>query len=76
MSAKLKKMSFEEAMIKLEEIVTRLENADVPLEEAMAQFQEGIQLSQYLKQTLDNAEETITKIVKENGELIDLPPKS
>lgn len=34
-----KKMKFEEAMQQLEEIVTNLERGDVPLEEALDQFQ-------------------------------------
>ncbi|MBS4751062.1 exodeoxyribonuclease VII small subunit [Granulicatella sp. zg-ZJ] len=60
--------SFEEALKELEVIVQQLERADVPLEEALKQFQKGIELSQYCKQTLENAEKTVTKLVLENGE--------
>ncbi|MEG0497071.1 MAG: exodeoxyribonuclease VII small subunit [Carnobacterium sp.] len=67
MSAK-EKIRFEEAMQQLEEIVTNLERGDVPLEEALDQFQKGVGLSKICKETLQNAEKTLTKIVKENGE--------
>ncbi|SUP53149.1 Exodeoxyribonuclease 7 small subunit [Weissella viridescens] len=43
------KPTFEENLTKLEQIVTQLEKGDVPLEEALAQFETGIQLSQTLK---------------------------
>ncbi|MEK6189617.1 Exodeoxyribonuclease VII small subunit [Carnobacterium alterfunditum] len=62
-----KKMKFEEAMQQLEEIVTNLERGDVPLEEALDQFQKGVSLSKFCKETLQNAEQTLTKIVDENG---------
>ncbi len=38
-------LSFEDAMLKLEEIVEKLEEGDVPLEKAINHFQEGMQLS-------------------------------
>lgn len=62
-----KKLKFEEAMQQLEEIVTNLERGDVPLEEALDQFQKGVSLSKFCKETLQNAEQTLTKIVHENG---------
>ena len=37
-------MSFEQAMARLEEIVRRLEQGDVPLEEALGLFEEGSRL--------------------------------
>ncbi|WP_396163652.1 exodeoxyribonuclease VII small subunit [Carnobacterium sp.] len=61
-------VKFEEAMQQLEEIVTKLERGDVPLEEALDQFQKGVALSKVCKETLQNAEKTLTKIVDENGE--------
>lgn len=62
-----KKLKFEEAMQQLEEIVTNLERGDVPLEEALDQFQKGVSLSKFCKETLQNAEQTLTKVVDENG---------
>lgn len=66
MSAKAK-LKFEEAMQQLEEIVTNLERGDVPLEEALEQFQKGVGLSKICKETLQNAEETLTKMVDEKS---------
>ncbi|MFC6463826.1 exodeoxyribonuclease VII small subunit [Marinilactibacillus sp. GCM10026970] len=62
-----KEMNFDDALKELEEIVSKLEQGDVPLEEALDQFQEGIKLSRLCKKTLQEAEETMTKIVDENG---------
>jgi exodeoxyribonuclease VII small subunit len=59
--------TFDQALKELEEIVSKLEQGDVPLEEALDQFQEGIKLSRYCKKTLQDAEATMTKIVEENG---------
>lgn len=55
-------------MSELEQIVQQLERGDVPLDEAIAKFQEGMALSQYCNETLIKAEETVSKmiIVKED----------
>lgn len=63
-----KEVNFDTALKQLEEIVSKLEQGDVPLEEALDQFQEGIKLSRQCKKTLLEAEETMTKIMNENGE--------
>ena len=62
-----KEKTFEESLNALEEIVQRLERGDVPLEEALAAFQEGMALS---KQCQDKAEKTLTKMMTENNEEI------
>ena len=64
----LKELKFEEAMQQLEQIVAQLEQGDVPLEEALSQFQKGVQLSKLCRDKLENAEKTLTKIVDEKGE--------
>ncbi|MFE0441259.1 exodeoxyribonuclease VII small subunit [Aerococcus sp. NPDC058936] len=63
------KLSFEEALEKLEAIVNRLQSGDIKLEESMDAFQDGMILSKYCSQTLENAEETMTKLITENGQL-------
>lgn len=60
--------NFDEALKELEGIVNRLEEGDVPLEEALDKFQEGIGLSRSLKKKLKNAEESLTKIVSNDGQ--------
>lgn len=60
--------TFDKSLNELEKIVEQLEQSDVPLEEALDKFQEGITLSRKLKKTLQDAEESLAKIVTENGE--------
>lgn len=60
--------TFEQQLQELEQIVNNLEKGNVPLEEAMAQFKEGIDLSNTLQKTLNDAEETLTKVINLNGE--------
>lgn len=59
--------SFEENLASLEQIVTQLEKGDVPLEEALKQFESGIQLSQSLQKTLESAEKSLAKIIEKDG---------
>lgn len=60
--------TFEQQLQELEQIVNNLEKGNVPLEEAMAQFKEGIDLSNTLQKTLNDAEETLSKVINSNGE--------
>ncbi|WP_395318357.1 exodeoxyribonuclease VII small subunit [Fructilactobacillus frigidiflavus] len=62
------KVSFEENMAKLEQIVNELQSGDVPLEKALTEFQTGVHLSQTMQKTLENAENTLTKMVNSDGE--------
>jgi exodeoxyribonuclease VII small subunit len=64
-----KNVSFEEAITKLEEIVEKLEQGDVPLEDAISYFKEGMQLSSICDEKLKAAEEQMTVILGEDGEL-------
>ena len=61
-------LKFEEAMERLEQIVERLENGDVSLEEAIELFQEGMRLSKLCGEKLDQIEKPIALLVEENGE--------
>ncbi|EOK00981.1 exodeoxyribonuclease 7 small subunit [Enterococcus faecalis EnGen0340] len=65
-----KEKTFEESLNALEEIVQRLERGDVPLEEALAAFQEGMALSKQCQDTLEKSEKTLTKMMTENNEEI------
>ncbi len=66
-----KELNFEESLEKLEEIVKKLETGDVPLDDAINEFNEAIKLSKICDDKLKKAEEAITKVVKENGEVVD-----
>jgi exodeoxyribonuclease VII small subunit len=61
-------ISFEEAMERLERIVARLENSDVPLETAIELYREGMALSRICGQKLEQVERRIEMLVEdENG---------
>ena len=53
------KMTFEQAMLRLEEITKQLERGDVPLEQSLACFEEGTSLVKMCRQFLDNAEQKV-----------------
>lgn len=67
-----KEKKFEENLADLEAIVQKLENGDVALEEAIAEFQKGMQLSKDLQKTLDEAEKTLVKVMQADGTETDM----
>ncbi|KRN88671.1 exodeoxyribonuclease VII small subunit [Ligilactobacillus ceti] len=60
------KLSFEEELGQLEQIVQQLEQGDVPLKEALDKFQKGVILSKKLQNELTQAEKTLAKIINED----------
>ena len=70
----MEELSFEESLEKLEEIVNKLESGDVPLDDAIDEFNNAMQLVKICNNKLNAAEESIAKIVKENGEIVDFNP--
>lgn len=69
--AEKKEKSFEENLNKLEEIVKKLENGDIPLDDAIKEFNTAMTLAKSCDEKLKNAEESLTKIVNEDGSLSD-----
>ena len=67
-----KDKKFEENLADLEAIVQKLENGDVALEEAIAEFQKGMQLYKDLQKTLDQAEKTLVKVMQADGKETDM----
>lgn len=57
-----KKMTFEESVARLDEIVKLLERGDRPLEEALTLFEEGTKLIKSCGKTLDDAEQKVVKL--------------
>lgn len=55
-------LSFEEALKRLEAIVARLEQDDVPLEESVKQFEEGVKLSKHCARILEEAELRVEQV--------------
>lgn len=63
--AKKKSDQFEEALKKLQELVEKLEKGDLPLEEAMESFSEGIRISQFCHKKLEEAEKKVDMLLKD-----------
>ena len=59
------KKKFEDTLLELEKIVQRLEDPDVPLDEAVALFEDGIKLSRFCSQKLDEVEKRVDLLVKD-----------
>ena len=64
MAKKSDKTNFESKLNRLEEISSLLESENLGLEEAIALYEEGIELSKYCVTTLKNAELKITELKK------------
>lgn len=64
----MEKMTYEKAIARLEEIIHQLENNEIPLEDSISLFQEGIELSQYCDNKLRNIQEKVAQIY-EDGQL-------
>ncbi len=62
-----KKLSFEQAMERLEEIVSALEKGDAPLEKALSLFEEGTALMKQCSTALDKAEQKVSKLLPGPG---------
>lgn len=64
-----KEPTFEEEMEQLKQIVNGLESGNLPLEEALDKYEQGIKLSKQLNDTLTKAEKKLTKMVNEEGQV-------
>lgn len=59
-------LDFESTLEQLEQIVARLENGDLPLEEALKNFEQGIKLAHSGQIRLQNAEQRIQILLQKN----------
>jgi exodeoxyribonuclease VII small subunit len=70
-ATKKEPVRFEDALKRLEEIVTRLERGELPLEESLALYEEGIKLSRLCHGKLEEAEAKIELLMKDaQGRLV------
>ena len=69
-----KKMTFEQQITRLEEIVSVLEQGDVPLADSLSLFEEGTKLIGSCTKQLDQAEQQVVKLMKgPDGAPVELP---
>jgi exodeoxyribonuclease VII small subunit len=65
---------FEAALARLEEIVQELEKGDLPLEQSLKLFEEGIKLSRICNKRLEDAERRVEILLKDKaGNMIAKP---
>jgi exodeoxyribonuclease VII small subunit len=62
-----KKPEFEHSLSRLEEVVRKLESANLPLDEAMKLFEEGMQLARDCQKQLEQAEARVEILLKKAG---------
>jgi len=65
----MKKKTFESAMQRLEEIVAALEEGNLPLEESLKIYEEGVALTKYCSDILNDTEKKIKQLVRDGDEL-------
>ena len=59
---------FELALAELEKLVERLESGELSLEESMAGFKQGIELTRQCQSVLDNAQQTVEQLINPEDE--------
>jgi exodeoxyribonuclease VII small subunit len=67
-------MKIEETLEKLEEITSKLEREDVPLDEAIALFEEGLTLAASAKKTLDKSRLKVEQVLEKAKGVFDVEP--
>ena len=69
-----KKLTFEQSMARLDEIVRHLESGDMPLGDTLALFEEGTAIVNSCNKMLDEAEQKVVKLKKgADGSPTELP---
>ncbi len=71
----ISEMTFEQAMIELERIVTQLEKGDVPLEDSISLYEKGAELKKRCETKLKEAEQKVAAItLDEEGSVTGTKP--
>ena len=69
-----KKADFERSLGRLEEVVRKLENANLSLDDAMKLFEEGVELSRVCQKQLEEAEGRVEILLKKaDGKVVSEP---
>ena len=66
-----KKMTFEEALARLDEIVRSMEAGGAMLDESLSLFEEGVKLVKKCNKQLETIEGSIKKLAIQDGELVE-----
>ena len=72
MAAK-KKLTFEERLQQVEALIAKMESGEMPLEEAMQQYEAGLNALNALEKELTAAQQRLTVLRQKSGEDIEVP---
>ena len=72
MAAK-KKLTFEERLQQVEALIAKMEIGEMPLEEAMQQYEAGLNALNALEKELTAAQQRLTVLRQQSGEDIEVP---
>ncbi|HEX9773692.1 MAG TPA: exodeoxyribonuclease VII small subunit [Steroidobacteraceae bacterium] len=70
---KIKTPDFEQALADLEAVIERLEHGELPLEEALAQFERGIALARSCQDALKQAEQKVEILLEKSAQAEPVP---
>ena len=70
----MKDIKFEDALQRLEEIVDKLESGELPLEQSLKVFEEGVGLARRCAKYLEEAEKRIETLTKDDAGLLKTEP--
>ena len=73
MAKKKEELTLEEAFNKLETVISKMENEDVPLEESFQLYREGMGLLKDVNDRIDRVEKQVQKM-QADGSLVPMPP--
>lgn len=72
MAAK-KKLTFEERLQQVDALIAKMESGEMPLEEAMQQYEAGLNALNALEKELTAAQQRLTVLRQQSGEDIEVP---
>lgn len=61
-----KEMTFEQAMLELEQITKQLESGEIPLDDSLKLFEKGVELTRFCSNALEDAQQKIAILTKDN----------
>ncbi|MCC6133788.1 MAG: exodeoxyribonuclease VII small subunit [Candidatus Contendobacter sp.] len=73
MAKKLAPIAFEAALAELEQMVGQLEQGELPLDEALQRFEQGVALTRTCQTALRQAEQKVEQLLEAHGELVIVP---
>jgi exodeoxyribonuclease VII small subunit len=73
MSDKKQASDFEGSLKRLEALVTEMEKGDLPIEEALKAFEEGIGLTRECQKILQDAEQKVVLLTEKTGQITEQP---